>query len=166
MVSITEVIEQVAATEVGQVISAAIDTATTILSDLFEQIGATSVGFRTVGELAGEIAAYVSTKATSVGQWFMANRYLIIGGIIGGATGALLGDISTIITANEKAEIPNMASLNKFSDNAVGAIKWPSVFQLSSAQLVGVLLLLAAPSNKQPFCVGDFLMALFSLREI
>ncbi|MEZ4615773.1 MAG: hypothetical protein R2867_09745 [Caldilineaceae bacterium] len=72
----------------------------------------------------------------------MANRYLIIGGIIGGATGALLGDISTIITANEKAEIPNMASLNKFSDNAVGAIKWPSgVFQLSSAQLVGVLLL-------------------------
>lgn len=142
VVSITEVIEQAAATEVGQVITAAIDTATATLSELVEQIGALNAGEKTIGELASEIAAYVSGKATSVGQFFMSNRYLIIGGMIGGATGVILGDIPTIIITNEKAEIPNMASLNEFADNAVGTIQWPSgVFQLSSAQLAGVLLL-------------------------
>ena len=142
LVSITEVIEQVAATQVGQLIDSAIQTAADTLGDLFDQIGQASVGSKTVGELMSEIGAYVSSKASSIGQFFMSNRYLIIGGMIGGITGTLLGSIPKIITANEKADVPNMASLNTFTDNAVGAIKWPSgVFKLSSAQLVGVLLL-------------------------
>lgn len=142
VVSITEIIEQVAASRIGQIISEGVNVAITTLGDIANQIGALSVGSRTLGELASDLAAYIATKALSVGQFFMANRYLIIGGIVGGATGVLLGDIPKIITANEKADIPNMASLNAFSDNAVGAIKWPSgVFQLSSAQLAGVLLL-------------------------
>lgn len=142
VVSITEVIEQVAVSEIGQVISGAMETASATLTDLFEQIGSGSVESKTVGEVLAEISEYVATKASSVGQFFMSNRYLMIGGMIGGATGVMLGSIPKIITANEKAEIPNMASLNEFTDNAVGIIKWPSgTFELSSAQLVGALLL-------------------------
>lgn len=142
VVSITEVIESLAATEIGQILASAVETAGATLTDLFEQIGAVNVGEKTIGELLADIGAYVSSKATSVGQFFMSNRYLIIGGMIGGAAGVMLGSIPKIITANEKADIPNMTSLNEFADNSVGTVKWPSgVFGLSSAQLVGALLL-------------------------
>lgn len=141
-VSITEAIERVAATEVGQMISAALEASGTLISDIIERIGGLSVGESTISEVADKIATYIAGKATSIGNFMMTNRYLIIGGMIGGVTGTLLGNIPKIITANDKASIPDMASLNEFAENAVGTIKWPSgVFQLSSAQLDGALLL-------------------------
>jgi hypothetical protein len=102
LVSITEIIEQVAATEIGGILAAALNTAGATLTDLFDQIGATSVGSKTIGDLAAEISAYASSSATSIGQFFMANRYLIMGGMIGGSLGEMLGSIPKIITANEK----------------------------------------------------------------
>ncbi|HAA14939.1 MAG TPA: hypothetical protein DCE41_25910 [Cytophagales bacterium] len=142
VVSITEVIEKVAATSIGKVLAAAFETATDFVGGVVDQIGSISAGSKTIGELLGALGDYVAGKATSIGQFLMSKRYLIIGGMIGGGIGVVLGDIPKIMTANDKMDVPNMASLNEFTNNAVGAIKWPSgVFKLSSAQLEGVLLL-------------------------
>lgn len=96
------------------------------------------------GATESSVLSNVTGKVKDIGKFMYSNKFKLIGGILGGAAGAGLGMIPTIIDSNAQQNYSQIPSLDNFAMNCVEAVKWPDStdFELNSATLTtgGVIL--------------------------
>ncbi|MFB0832767.1 TULIP family P47-like protein [Brevibacillus laterosporus] len=90
------------------------------------------------------VLSKVTGKVKDIGKFIYSNKFKLIGGIVGGATGAGLGMIPTIIDNQAQQNFSHIPSLDNFAKNCVEAVKWPDSkdFELTSATITtgGIIL--------------------------
>lgn len=147
----------------GAVIGSAISAASTVATEsateavinvtedaIIEAEGqATEESLLAAEEESSEVASEAITNADNPGYWqrfacsIAANKWKIVGSILGTVLGAQVGLIAKYVQLIAKGDLTQIPPFDQFAGNCVGATQWPYTkdWQLRSAGLSGPLLI-------------------------